>query len=69
MNASISVVYYTSKTLKNGNHDSVSKSVYSPCFFIFANLLIFNKTILILKNYKWDIYKYPHFERRSPSVE
>ncbi len=29
--------------------DSVPKSVYSPSFFIFANLLIFNKIILILK--------------------
>ena len=68
MNASISVVYYTSKTLKNGN-DSVSKSVYCPSFFIFANLSIFNKIMLILKNYKWGIYKYLHSERRFPLVE
>ena len=54
MNASISIVYYTSKTLKNGSHDSVSKSVYSPCFFIFANLLIFNKTILMEKPRDFD---------------
>lgn len=51
------------------NKDSVPKSVYTPSFFLFANLFIFNKIILILKNYKWGIYKYPHFEPRSPSVE
>ena len=32
--------------------DSVSKSVYILSFFIIANLFIFNKIILILKNYK-----------------
>ena len=49
--------------------DSVSKSVYCPSFFIFANLSIFNKIMLILKNYKWGIYKYLHSERRFPLVE
>lgn len=62
------------KTGKRGNgatvrsKDSVPKSVYILCFFIFANLFIFNKTISILKNYKWNIYKYLHSVRRSPLV-
>lgn len=39
--------------------DSVPK-VCTLLIFIFANLFLFNKIILILKNYKWDIYKYLH---------
>ena len=46
--------------------DSVPKSVYSPSFFIFANLLIFNKIILILKNYKLGTCKYLHFAPPFP---
>ena len=61
--------YFGSIERDSVSKDSVPKSVYTLSFFIFANLSIFNKIMLILKNYKWGIYKYLHSERRFPLVE